>query len=170
MQNRTKCLLGVVVCGALTWSGWTAFSADPPPPANGGIRAFMRMKLDASTKILEGLTTENFQMIGEGAKTLQSMSSAEKWRVSNDVLYRQYRRNFVFTPINCSRRQMPAILTARRWPGSSAPCRASAATITRGPSESPAIEPFGHRRFMAASITAVASVSCHAGGAGRSLV
>lgn len=94
MQNRTKCLLGVVVCSALTWSGWTAFSADPPPPANGGIRAFMRMKLDASTKILEGLTTENFQMIGEGAKTLQSMSAAEKWRVSNDVLYRQYSAEF----------------------------------------------------------------------------
>jgi len=52
------------------------------------------MKLDASTKILEGLTTENFAMVGEGAKTLQSMSAAEKWRVSNDVLYRQYSAEF----------------------------------------------------------------------------
>jgi hypothetical protein len=54
----------------------------------------MRMKLEASTKVLEGLTTENFRLISEGAQTLKKMSTAERWRVSNDVLYRQYSAEF----------------------------------------------------------------------------
>ena len=33
-------------------------------------------------------------MIREGAETLHKMSAAEKWRVSNDVLYRQYSTEF----------------------------------------------------------------------------
>jgi len=54
----------------------------------------MRMKLEASNKVLEGLATEDFHMIRDGAQTLQRMSGAEKWRVSNDVLYRQYSAEF----------------------------------------------------------------------------
>ena len=58
------------------------------------VRPFMRMKLEASNKVLEGLTTEDFRLVREGASTLHKMSSAEKWRVSNDVLYRQYSAEF----------------------------------------------------------------------------
>jgi len=94
MRIGTRRILPIVVL-ALTASGvWLACRADEPPSPRGSVRPFMRVKLEASNQILEGLTTENFQMIREGAQTLHKMSSAEKWRVSNDVLYRQYSTEF----------------------------------------------------------------------------
>lgn len=95
MQKRVSWLCGIaafVVAGAYGW--WAHSADDPPKGVNNDVRAFMRMKLEASTKILEGLTTENFQLIRDGAKTLRTMSSAEKWRVTNDPLYRQYSLEF----------------------------------------------------------------------------
>jgi hypothetical protein len=55
---------------------------------------FMRVKLDASGKILEGLAVEDYALIKEGAQKLHTMSTAEKWRVSNDALYRQFSGDF----------------------------------------------------------------------------
>jgi len=55
---------------------------------------FMRVKLDASGKILEGLAMEEFELIKEGAQQLHTMSTAEKWRVTNDALYRQFSGDF----------------------------------------------------------------------------
>jgi len=50
---------------------------------------FMRKKLEASSQILEGLTSEDAQLIIRGAKILVEMSAAEKWQVQNNVMYRQ---------------------------------------------------------------------------------
>ena len=50
---------------------------------------FMRKKLEASSQILEGLTSEDSQLIIRGAKILVEMSAAEKWQVQNNVMYRQ---------------------------------------------------------------------------------
>ena len=55
----------------------------------------MRQKLQASNSILEGLCTEDLTMVADGAKTLMKMSGEEKWRVSNDILYRRYSTEFV---------------------------------------------------------------------------
>jgi hypothetical protein len=94
MNKQMNWTLGVAVCGALACGTWLACRADERPHIEGSLRIFMRTKLDASSKILEGLTTEDFQKIREGAETLHKMSSAEKWRVTNDVLYRQYSSQF----------------------------------------------------------------------------
>jgi len=94
MRLRGRWIVAIVVLPVFASGVWLACRADEPPEAARGVRPFMRMKLEASSKILEGLTTENFRMIQEGAKTLHTMSAAEKWRVSNDVLYRQYSREF----------------------------------------------------------------------------
>lgn len=55
---------------------------------------FMRQKLDASNRILEGLLTENSEMIAEGAKILVEMSSAEQWQVRHDPMYKQFSGEF----------------------------------------------------------------------------
>lgn len=55
---------------------------------------FLRGKLKSSSMILEGLCTEDFDLIVKGADKLKSMSEAEKWRVSNDALYRQHSNEF----------------------------------------------------------------------------
>ena len=56
--------------------------------------AFMRKKLEASAEILEGLTAEDSKLIIKGARALVEMSNAEKWKVRNDVMYRQFSGEF----------------------------------------------------------------------------
>lgn len=63
-------------------------------PARQGISKFMRMKLEASQKVLAGLALEDYELIQEGAAKLEEMSSAEKWRVSNDPLFREHSVDF----------------------------------------------------------------------------
>ena len=58
------------------------------------LQKFMRKKLDASNRILEGLTTENSELVKSGADELATMSEAAQWRVSKDVMYRQFSDDF----------------------------------------------------------------------------
>ena len=58
------------------------------------LRSFMRAKLSASTKILEGLALENLDLVQEGAVEMNKMSTAEQWRRHDDVLYRQFSAEF----------------------------------------------------------------------------
>jgi hypothetical protein len=58
------------------------------------LEQFMRQKLEACGNILEGLTSEDSDLVLDGAKTLNEMSKAEKWHVKNDVLYRQLSNEF----------------------------------------------------------------------------
>lgn len=45
------------------------------------LRMFMREKLDHSQQILEGLTTENFEMIAKSSQELSLLSLASNWQV-----------------------------------------------------------------------------------------
>jgi hypothetical protein len=56
---------------------------------------FMHQKLDASNKILEGLVMEDIDMIRDGAKVLTQMSTAEKWKISQNVMYLQFSKEFL---------------------------------------------------------------------------
>jgi hypothetical protein len=67
--------------------------ADPLAKATP-LQAFMRAKLSASTKILEGLALEDLDLVREGAIEMNKMSQAEQWRRSEDVLYRQFSADF----------------------------------------------------------------------------
>lgn len=70
-------------------------SADKKEEPGKALSRFMRQKLQASNLILEGLCTEDLEMVSEGSKTLMKMSHEERWRVSNDVMYRRYSTEFV---------------------------------------------------------------------------
>ena len=70
----------------------TADKKDEPEPA---LPKFMRQKLHASNQVLEGLCTEDMKMVTDGAATLMKMSREEQWRVSNDMMYRRYSKEFV---------------------------------------------------------------------------
>lgn len=70
------------------------FSAAAKDDDDKSLAAFMRKKLDSSSKILEGLTTEDAELIQQGAKALLDMSKAEKWNVIADEDYREFNRDF----------------------------------------------------------------------------
>ena len=79
---------GLVGIAAVLTLGLQAYTAPKKPQNNKpALRAFMRGKLDASQKILEGLCTEDYELIGRGAQALQKIGGAEEWRISNDPVY-----------------------------------------------------------------------------------
>ena len=67
---------------------------DDTPPNVRSLQTFMRAKLSASTKILEGLALEDLDLIREGAVEMNKMSQAEQWRRHQDMLYRQFSADF----------------------------------------------------------------------------
>lgn len=59
-----------------------------------GLSKFMRQKLEASSTVLEGLCTEDLELVTKGSKVLLQMSHEERWRVSADMFYRRYSNEF----------------------------------------------------------------------------
>lgn len=105
MSKYTRIAAMFVVSGGLAaaaglWSASPASSQDNKPPKKGPAKLnldqsrFMRKKLEASNEILEGLVTEDAELVIKGAKVLVEMSSAEKWQVENNVMYSQYSAEF----------------------------------------------------------------------------
>src|SRR5688572_25268342 len=91
---RRRCL-AAVSCSLLFAIAALSLQARAPDETNQPpLRKFMREKLEISGTILEGLTTEDYELIEAGAKRLATMSQAEQWRMSNDALYRQYSSEF----------------------------------------------------------------------------
>ncbi|RLS51835.1 MAG: hypothetical protein DWH91_18090 [Planctomycetota bacterium] len=58
------------------------------------LESFMRKKLDASSKILEGLCQEDAALVKAGAEELSAMSRVEIWNVMLDAEYRQHSIEF----------------------------------------------------------------------------
>jgi len=71
-------------------ASWPAAAGEDEPT----LREFMRKKLESSSIILEGMTTEDARLIRRGAKELLEMSLAEKWNVLTDEDYREFNREF----------------------------------------------------------------------------
>jgi hypothetical protein len=112
---KTAIVLGTFICGVSAW--WYAQASAPT--LSGGVNVapvaqsadekvqppdkrktpkllseFMRKKLDASNGILEGLVTDDLRMVSNACDALLNMSTAEKWRASNDMMYLQHSEEF----------------------------------------------------------------------------
>ena len=96
-QARSVVSLAIIAALIVTvvaiWNVWPA-SADDDLKPDLSLSAFMRKKLDASSQILEGLTTEDSELIKRGAKTLIELSKVEKWNILGDPEYREYSLDF----------------------------------------------------------------------------
>jgi hypothetical protein len=88
------CVVTMTALLAGIWLAAPGLSQEKKPTKEEALREFMRKKLEASNQILEGLITEDAKMVAVGAQTLNEMSGAEKWRVSNDLVYRQFSEEF----------------------------------------------------------------------------
>ena len=97
--SRIRTVMGVVIVLTLiaatgaVWNVWPAAADDDLKP-DLSLSAFMRKKLDASSQILEGLTTEDSELIQKGAKALTEISKTEKWQILSDPEYREYSLDF----------------------------------------------------------------------------
>lgn len=68
--------------------------AHPAIKQRPGLRVFMRQKLEASQMVLEGLVTEDFDLIGKGARQLKKLSEGADFQVSRDPIYAQHSDEF----------------------------------------------------------------------------
>ncbi len=90
----TAIVVALIAAAVVAWSVWPATAADDDLKPDQTLSAFMRKKLDASSQILEGLTTEDADLIQKGAKVLTEVSKAEKWQILSDPEYREYSFDF----------------------------------------------------------------------------
>jgi cytochrome c556 len=76
----------IVVAGVLARHG----KSEPP----NNVRDFMRAKLSHSQKVLEGLTTEDYDMIAKNSQAMSLLSQATNWQVLQTEEYLQQSRDF----------------------------------------------------------------------------
>ena len=86
-------VLTLIAATSAVWNVWSVAADDDLKP-DQSLSAFMRKKLNASSQILEGLTTEDAELIQKGAKALTEISKTEKWQILSDPEYREYSLDF----------------------------------------------------------------------------
>jgi hypothetical protein len=92
---RARWISGALLLSAAALlAGTGPFATTVVAKDDQSLSAFMRKKLDASSKILEGVTAEDSKLIVEGADALLAMSKAEIWNVIVDEDYREFNHEF----------------------------------------------------------------------------
>jgi cytochrome c556 len=79
-------LIVIAVAGVLATHG----KSEPP----NNVRDFMRAKLSNSQKVLEGLTTEDFDMIAKNSQAMSLLSQATNWQVLQTPEYLDQSKEF----------------------------------------------------------------------------
>lgn len=87
---RSKAML---LAAAVLVVGWAQLDGEQ----STDVRAFMRAKLEHSQNLLEGLTTEDYDLIAKNAGALTTLSQDTDWNVIQTAEYRRqseaFRRN-----------------------------------------------------------------------------
>ncbi len=88
---KTKILLWSVL-GAVLLGGLAAAVAPNDPKIT--TREVMKLKLESSQKVLEGIATENFATISANAQKLVVLSQVAGWQARQTPEYKQYTAEF----------------------------------------------------------------------------
>jgi len=80
--------------GLLSLMTWGALGRTQEDPAKRDVKAFMRAKLTHMQKALEGITTEDYDLITESASKMRLLSLDAQWRVFPTEEYQQHSREF----------------------------------------------------------------------------
>ena len=87
MRRFKADIAGTIALGLLLTAPVTA--AEP-----NEVATFMRVKLKQSQGILEGLTTENYEMVAKHAQEMSLLSQASTWQVLQTVEYNERSKEF----------------------------------------------------------------------------
>lgn len=83
----------LVLCLAVIGGVWISIGQSAPPKVND-VRDFMRVKLEHSKKVLEGLTTDDFDLIAKNAQAMSLLSLDATWQVLQTPEYAQRSADF----------------------------------------------------------------------------
>jgi len=100
-----RSLLLIIVCGFLvgglvdqrnSFSPILAkeSSREKKNPTQENVSKFMQAKLDSSKDVLEGLVTEDFDLIQKGTKKMIEMSNATEWQLVEGPIFAQQSAEF----------------------------------------------------------------------------
>lgn len=88
---KTKVILGSVLIAALL-TGLAATIAPNDPKVT--TREIMKLKLESSQKVLEGIATENYATVLANAQKLAALSQAAGWQARQTPEYKQLTPEF----------------------------------------------------------------------------
>lgn len=94
MRNVLAVSICAVVLGIASMTAQTRVEAQVEGPPKGNVETFMRAKLIHSQKVLEGLTTENFDLVAKQAQQLSLLSLASTWQVIETPEYTRRSNEF----------------------------------------------------------------------------
>lgn len=91
----------IIICGILI-AGWgdqadnysSLQAKEKKNPTQENVSKFMQAKLDSSKDVLEGLVTEDFDLIQKGTKKMIEMSNATEWQVVEGPVFAQQSAEF----------------------------------------------------------------------------
>ncbi|NND96800.1 MAG: hypothetical protein HKN47_05655 [Pirellulaceae bacterium] len=83
-------IIALLACTLTTTA--VMLSADEPRELKQ--RVYMRVKLQSSGKVLEGIVTRDFTLIDQAAQEMHEMSRASEWPRAKDDLYEHYSVEF----------------------------------------------------------------------------
>ena len=84
-------LFGFLVFGVIQLQG----KPQQTQKSNGSdLDSFMQLKLEHSKEILEGLVTEDYEMVAKGAQSLTALSLESAWNVYSTKTYLQQSSDF----------------------------------------------------------------------------
>ncbi len=71
--------------------GWNLVAQQP---GTKPIKPFMQMKLEPAKQILEGIATEDFDLIDRSAQKISALTFDESWMTIQTQSYRQHSKDF----------------------------------------------------------------------------
>jgi len=95
---KSRIVVAIVGSTLLAFAGahlLTANAAQKDQSTRDKVRVFMRAKLTNSQNVIEGLATENWDLIEGGAARMLVMSKATEWTVGDGPQYKQDTHDFV---------------------------------------------------------------------------
>ena len=102
LKSLSPHLRHLMIAATMAFATLGALYAVPPrtaspvteTPQDLDPSTFMRAKLTSSQLVLEGLVTEDFELISKGASRMAKMSEAAEWPRAPDKIYDHYSEQF----------------------------------------------------------------------------
>ena len=100
---KTFLVIGLVLCSSVYWASSTNTmmtsatlsdqQQDEEQIRAAARQAFMRGKLASNQKIVEGLTTKNYEMIADGANAVKALVKGQHWFVLDTPEYKRFSKD-----------------------------------------------------------------------------
>jgi cytochrome c556 len=92
-MKKTVGLVAAALCLGVFFVG-RGQTDEPKRIAPNQAAAFMRLKLDHSQKVLEGLALEDFELVAKHSQQISLLTEDETWKVFQTLEYRHHSAEF----------------------------------------------------------------------------